>query len=148
MTDLTTNIPWIRDISVAGTDGRIKCSTNRVAIGLNVSDRAHFQDALNTREFALSDYVIGHLKQAPSLVAGFPIITEDGAVNGVVLAVINLQWIGDLQRLRRNIPVRRLCCSTAAAHSLPPRPTSSPSSAGASPMRLWRRSCSPTTTAR
>src|ERR1700728_1905659 len=36
MTDLTTNIPWIRDVSVAGTDGRIKCSTNRVAIGLNV----------------------------------------------------------------------------------------------------------------
>jgi len=104
MTDLTTNIPWIRDISVAGTDGRIKCSTNRVAIGLNVSDRAHFQDALNTREFALSDYVIGHIKQAPSLVAGFPIITEDGAVNGVVLAVINLQWIGDL-------------AATAAQHS-------------------------------
>ncbi len=27
LTDLTANVPWIRDISVAGTDGRIICST-------------------------------------------------------------------------------------------------------------------------
>ncbi len=95
MADLTTNVPWIRDLSVAGTDGRIKCSTNPVAIGLNVSERKHFQDALNSREFALSDYLINRLNQVPSLVATYPII-DDGAVKGVVLAVINLQWIGDL----------------------------------------------------
>jgi diguanylate cyclase (GGDEF)-like protein len=104
MTDLTTNIPWIRDLSVASTDGRIKCSTEPLAIGLNVSDRAHFQDALNSREFALSDYLINRLNEVPSLVATFPIITDDGSVKGVVLAVINLQWIGDL-------------AATAAQHS-------------------------------
>ena len=36
LTDLTANIPWIRGISVAGTDGRIICSTEPMAIGLNV----------------------------------------------------------------------------------------------------------------
>jgi hypothetical protein len=36
MTDLTTNIPWIRDLSIATPDGRIKCSTNPLAIGLNM----------------------------------------------------------------------------------------------------------------
>jgi diguanylate cyclase (GGDEF)-like protein len=96
ITDLTTNIPWLRDLSIASPDGRIKCSTQPLAIGLNVSDRAHFQDALNSREFALSDYLINRLNQVPSLVATFPIITDDGAVKGVVLAVINLQWIADL----------------------------------------------------
>ena len=104
MTDLTVNIPWIRDISIAGTDGRIKCSTKLLAIGLNVSDRPHFQNALNSREFALSEYLIGHLDQAPSLVATFPVITDEGAINGVVLAVINLHWIGEL-------------AATAAQHS-------------------------------
>ena len=103
-TDLTTNIPWIRDLSIASPDGRIKCSTAPLAIGLNVSDRPHFQEALNSREFALSDYLINRLNQVPSLVATFPIITDDGSVNGVVLAVINLQWIGDL-------------AATAAQHS-------------------------------
>jgi diguanylate cyclase (GGDEF)-like protein len=104
ITGLTANIPWIRDLSIASTDGRLKCSTEPLAVGLNVSDRPHFQSALNSREFALSDYLINRLNQAPSLVATFPIITDDGSVNGVVLAVINLQWIGDL-------------AATAAEHS-------------------------------
>ena len=104
MADLTTNVPWIRDISVAAADGRIKCSTEPLAIGLNVAERTHFQNALNSREFALSDYLINRLNQVPSLVATFPIITDDGSVKGVVLAVINLQWIGDL-------------AATAAQHS-------------------------------
>ncbi len=104
LADLTTDIPWIRNLSVAATDGRIKCSTEPLAIGLNVSDRPHFQDALNSREFALSDYLINRLNQLPSLVATYPIMTDDGSVTGVVMAVINLQWIGEL-------------AATAAQHS-------------------------------
>jgi diguanylate cyclase (GGDEF)-like protein len=102
--NLTTAVPWIRDISVAGTDGRIKCSTEPSAIGLNVSDRPHFQNAMQSRGFALSDYLINRVNQVPSLVASFPIIVDGGAVKGVVLAVINLQWIGEL-------------AATAAQHS-------------------------------
>jgi diguanylate cyclase (GGDEF)-like protein len=104
ITDLSGNIPWIRDISVASPDGRIKCSTEPLAIGLNVSDRPHFQNALNSREFALSDYLINRLNQVPSLIATFPIVSDDGSIRGVVMAVINLQWIGDL-------------AATAAQHS-------------------------------
>jgi diguanylate cyclase (GGDEF)-like protein len=104
MTDLTTNLPWIRDLSVAAPDGRIKCSTEPLAVGLNVSDRPHFQAALISREFALSDYLINRLNQVPSLVATFPVASDDGSVKGVVMAVINLQWIGDL-------------AATAAEHS-------------------------------
>jgi diguanylate cyclase (GGDEF)-like protein len=104
LTDLTANIPWIRDVSVASTDGRIKCSTERLAIGLNVSDRSHFQEALNARDFGLSDYVINRTRQAPSVVATYPAIGNDGSVRGVVLAVVNLQWINDL-------------AATAARHS-------------------------------
>ena len=104
LADLTTNIPWIRDLSVASTDGRIKCSTQPLALGLNVSDRLHFQNALNAREFALSDYMINRSNDVPSVVATYPIIKDDGSLNGVVMAVINLQWIGDL-------------AATAAQHS-------------------------------
>ena len=96
MTGLTANIPWIRDISVAAADGRIICSTDPVAIGLNVSDRPHFVTALHSREFALSNYLINHINQVPSLVATFPVIADDSSIKGVALAVINLQWIGDL----------------------------------------------------
>jgi len=104
LVDLTTNIPWIRDLSVASPDGRIKCSTQSLALGLNVSDRPHFQNALNSREFALSDYMISRANDVPGMVATFPAIKDDGSLNGVVMAVINLQWIGDL-------------AATAAEHS-------------------------------
>jgi len=96
MAGMTANIPWIRDISVASTDGRVICSTEPMAIGLNVSDRPHFQNALHSHEFALSNYLINRLNQVPSLVATFPVIADDASIKGVVLAVINLQWIGEL----------------------------------------------------
>ena len=65
-------------------------------IGLNVSDRPHFQNALHSHDFALSDYLVHRVHQSPSLFATFPVIGDDGTVNGVVLAVINLQWVGEL----------------------------------------------------
>src|SRR5579864_7816852 len=55
---LADKIPWIRGLSIAGPDGVIRCSTNAQAIGLNVGDRSHFRHALQSREFALSDYLI------------------------------------------------------------------------------------------
>jgi len=96
LADLTANIPWLRGVSVAGTDGRLKCSTEPLAIGLNISDRPYFQEALRSKNFVLSDYVIGRVQQVPSLIAGLPAVKDDGSVDGVVLAVINLQWIGEL----------------------------------------------------
>src|ERR1700761_4744901 len=95
LVNVTAKIPWLRDVSIAGIDGRIACSTEPLAGGLNVSDRPHFQNALHSREFALSDYLINRVNEVPSMVATYPIISEDGAVKGVVLAVINLQWVGE-----------------------------------------------------
>ena len=96
LTSLAGNIPWIRTLSVAGTDGRIRCSTGAQAIGLNVGDRLHFQRALQSREFALSDYVISRLSQPPTIIGTFPAVKDDGTVAGVVLASIHLEWIGEL----------------------------------------------------
>src|SRR5580698_2193001 len=93
---LTGNVAWIRALSVAGTDGKITCSTDANAVGLNMSDRSHFQNALHSRDFALSDYMVNRTRQLPSLIATYPALQDDGAVSAVVLAVINLQWIGEL----------------------------------------------------
>ena len=95
-TSLQGNVPWLRALSIAKPDGQISCSTESNAIGLNVSDRAHFQNALHAKDFALSDYMINRVRQLPSLMATYPAIKDDGSVSAVVLAVINLQWIGEL----------------------------------------------------
>jgi diguanylate cyclase (GGDEF)-like protein len=94
--DLTSNVPWVRALSVAGTNGQIICSTEHQAIGLNVSDRKHFEDALRLRDFALSDYFITQTRPMPSLIAAYPAIREDGTVAGVILGVVDLQWLSKL----------------------------------------------------
>jgi len=96
LTDLAGNIPWLRSMGVAGVNGQITCATDPRAIGLNIADRPYFQKALGSRDFALSDYLIDRLDAIPSLVAALPAMESDGSINGVVLAVMNLQWIGDL----------------------------------------------------
>jgi diguanylate cyclase (GGDEF)-like protein len=95
LADLTANVPWLRGANIAGIEGRIKCSTDPRALGLNLADRPYFQNVLHSRDFVLSDYLIGRVNQAPGLIATYPIV-EDGALAGVVLASINLQWMGDL----------------------------------------------------
>jgi diguanylate cyclase (GGDEF)-like protein len=61
-----------------------------------VADRHYFQSALRTREFVLSDYLISRVHQIPALIATYPVLNDDGSVDGVVLASINLQWMGVL----------------------------------------------------
>jgi diguanylate cyclase (GGDEF)-like protein len=96
LSDLTGNVPWLRGFDVAGIDGRIKCATDPRGLGLNVADRPYFQNVLRSRDFVLSDYLISRVHQTPGLIASYPILDDDGSLSGVVLASINLQWIGDL----------------------------------------------------
>jgi diguanylate cyclase (GGDEF)-like protein len=96
LSNLTGNVPWLRGINVAGIDGRIECATDPRGVGLNVADRAYFQSALHTRDFILSDYLISRVYQLPGLIATYPVLKDDGSIDGVVLASINLQWMGDL----------------------------------------------------
>ena len=65
LADLTSNIPWLAGLTVAGRTVEIICATDSRAIGLNVSDRPYFQNALRTHDFALSDYLISRVHQTP-----------------------------------------------------------------------------------
>jgi diguanylate cyclase (GGDEF)-like protein len=96
LADLSANVQWIRGLSIASTGGRINCSSEPMAIGLDLSDRPQVRNALASRQFALSDYLMDRLDHVPSLVATFPIIQDDGALKGIALAVINMEWIGEL----------------------------------------------------
>jgi diguanylate cyclase (GGDEF)-like protein len=96
LADFISNVPWIRSISIVGPDGRIVCSTTPLAVGLNVSDRAYFKDAVAKNEFVLSNYLVTRALRTPSIVAAYPARTEDNTLEGIVIASIDLQWINDL----------------------------------------------------
>jgi diguanylate cyclase (GGDEF)-like protein len=96
LSSLAGNVPWINALGIIGLDGRMVCSTNPRAVGLDVSDRPYFKNALHARDFALSDYLTMRVRDVPTLVATVPILKPDGSIDGIVAGAVNLQWIGTL----------------------------------------------------
>jgi HAMP domain-containing protein len=94
--DLVGNMPWIKGMSIIGPDGRIQCSTLPSAIGLDMSDRPHYEEAIRTNDFVVSDYLVGRSNQAPSIVVAYPAQAIDPSINAVMVASVDLYWINNL----------------------------------------------------
>src|SRR4051812_4283607 len=94
--DLTGNVPWIKGVSIIGPDGRIKCATLANAEGLDLSDRPHYREALRTKDFVVSDYLIGRVTRTPALVVAYPAQAIDENVNAVIVSPVDLQWVSGL----------------------------------------------------
>ena len=83
--------------SSSGIIGQVKCGSDSAVIGVNISDRPYFQNALHSREFALSDYLIRRVSGVPGVMATFPVMKEEGVVTtSVIVASLDLRWIGEL----------------------------------------------------
>jgi diguanylate cyclase (GGDEF)-like protein len=93
LSDLTASMPSVNGMSIADADGRIMCSTIPNVVGINLSDRPHFQTAMETGEFAVGNYVVGRLTRKPTFAAAYPTQAIDGSVRAAVVTSINLQWV-------------------------------------------------------
>ena len=128
LTDLSSNVPWMRMLVVVGNNGQVKCGSDSAVIGLNISDRPYFQSALHSREFALSDYLMRRVSGVPGVMATFPVMKEGGVVTtSVIVASLDLRWIASSRPMRRRVRGLRSLSSTAAAlcWPLPPRRSNS-----------------------
>jgi hypothetical protein len=83
-------------LAVIGHNGQVKCGSDPTVIGLNISDRPYFQNALQSRDFALSDYLIRRVNGVPGLMTTFPVIKDGNQVTAVVAASLDLNWISDV----------------------------------------------------
>lgn len=97
LSSLIAGVRWVRTVSVARTDGRVVCSTAPHAAGINLSDQPYFQEVQRTREWALSDYLVGRLPRAPVLMAALPLPAAGEFAGGVLIAGLDPQWIGRLE---------------------------------------------------
>ncbi len=89
-----TSTPNLKTISVAGSDGKVVCSANPGSIGLDISDRPHFQQILRNGGFAMSDYVLGRRILGPTVIVGYGERSLSGSVDVVFNALLDLDWIG------------------------------------------------------
>lgn len=96
---LTSDAPWARAISVAGPDGHIVCSSNPGSVGLDISDRAHFQQAVRTGNFAVSGFLQGRRLKGATIFTSFPQRGSNGAIEAVAIGVMDMSWIARLTRM-------------------------------------------------
>ncbi len=88
--------PWIKSMSVANLDGRIVCSSNKNALGLDISQRPHFIGAVKTGQFVLSDYFMGTRDRSPRITAALAQRNASGTIESIVLATLDLNWLGQI----------------------------------------------------
>jgi diguanylate cyclase (GGDEF)-like protein len=95
LTGATSDATWMTSLSVITASGKVACSTTQNFVGLDVSDRPYFQDAIRTKSFVVGEQAVGRARAGTGvrLVAAVPTFDDNGAVTGVIAGGFELQWI-------------------------------------------------------
>jgi len=96
LSKLLEQLEFYSNIAVSDLQGNIYCSAIPLENPVNVSDRKYFINVISNRRFSLGDYQIGRIVKKPVWVAGHPILTDDGVLQGVVGVSIDLKWLNKL----------------------------------------------------
>jgi diguanylate cyclase (GGDEF)-like protein len=87
------NLPWIRNLMIVGHDGRVQCSTLNALVGQDLSNRAYFKKAQQTRDFVFGDFLFAAFDHTPIMMAAYPVAAIDKDADSVILASVDLGWI-------------------------------------------------------
>ncbi len=94
--DLLKQYPLYTTLGAVDAKGDAFCSAIPITGPINAADRAWFQRAVQTRGFAVGDYMIGRVSGKASLNFGYPIFDGKGAIQAVVLVGLDLEWLNAL----------------------------------------------------
>ena len=93
---LPVRLPWIRNLVIAGNDGRIKCATLDTLVGLDLSDRDYFKRARQARDLIFSDFLLSKYDNEPVALAAYPVAAVNPESDLVIVASINLGWMSKI----------------------------------------------------
>ncbi|HVM60782.1 MAG TPA: PAS domain-containing protein [Verrucomicrobiae bacterium] len=84
------------NLGVAGLGGNIICSAVPLNPPASVANLRWFKDAIASRDFAVGDYQVGGVSARPSVSVGYPLLGDNGQVQGVVFAALDLARLSRL----------------------------------------------------
>ncbi len=91
--------PEYGSLALIAADGRQVCSTDRTARDpVNHADAAWFRDAVQLRDFTLSDQVLDPAAGNPTLVAAMPLSGENDTIAGIIAVWIKLDRLERVAR--------------------------------------------------
>lgn len=91
-------MPRYGNFGVATPDGNIFCSAVKLKAPVNITDRSYFQRALESKRFAVGEYLIGRITGKPSITVGYPLLDHQQKPVGVVFVAIDLAWLNEALR--------------------------------------------------
>jgi diguanylate cyclase (GGDEF)-like protein len=94
--DVRLGFDWLLGLGLAAPDGRIICSTNRLAAGHSIADRAYFKAARNSPVFALSDVLAGRFTNQLAIVGAMSAGTGPEGPGYVLTAAIDVEKVASL----------------------------------------------------
>ncbi|MHB1232742.1 MAG: bifunctional diguanylate cyclase/phosphodiesterase [Burkholderiales bacterium] len=117
-------LPGYTNLLVTDAHGTLLCASKGDGQH-NFGDRAWFKQALQTGHFVVTSYLIGRIYGRPILPAAIPIVDARGKVQRVILAAIDVKWIGQLlgmEHLPKGTSISVLDSHGAVIARQPPRP--------------------------
>jgi hypothetical protein len=94
--DLLREFPWFTSITITRPDGLVFCSALPTSGSVTLGDRPYFQEALQTGDFAVGEFVVGRISGEPILPLARPILNEEGIPIAMIVAPISLEWLSQL----------------------------------------------------
>jgi PAS domain S-box-containing protein len=96
MTKLRAMYPFYSTLGLASPDGAIVCSAMPLTGTLTVADQNWFRQAVQTRDFTVGEYEVSPLTGRASINFAYPINNEEGRVQSVVFATLDLARLNGL----------------------------------------------------
>ncbi|GEM_PF-1293475 len=95
LADLVARFDWYANLGVVDLEGNAYCSATPLPPeGLNLADRSWFQRALQSHALAVGDYQISRATHTAVVNFAYPMLDEEGDLLGVVVAAVDLSWLG------------------------------------------------------
>jgi diguanylate cyclase (GGDEF)-like protein len=90
---LPVSLPWIRNLAIVSSEGRIKCATLDTLIGLDLGDRDYFKRARQAHDLIFSDFLLSKSDNEPVVMAAYPVSAINPESDLFIVASVNLDWM-------------------------------------------------------
>lgn len=93
---LLEEYPQYTNLGATTLEGNVFCSAVTAGPPINLSNQNYFQRTLETGDFAIGSYRIDEITGSPAINFGYPVLNQDGQVEAVLFAALNLDWLNQL----------------------------------------------------
>ncbi|MBI3915326.1 MAG: HAMP domain-containing protein, partial [Chloroflexi bacterium] len=104
LASIGARFPIYNGMNAAALNGDLFCSSLPLPQPINVSDRAYFQRALQTRDFVVGEYLIGRVTGKAALSMGYPILDDTQQLKGIISVGLGIEWINNLATITQLSP--------------------------------------------